>query len=268
MLQNITLDRPLAIIDLETTGLDPQKDRIVEICVLKVRPDGREVQYARRLDPGVPIPPEASAIHGIRDADVAGAPRFADVADDLLALLGGCHLCGFNLQRFDLRMLYAEFARVGRTLPLDGRAVIDAMTLYHRCEPRDLAAAVRFYLGREHEEEHSAAADARATAAVLDAMLARYPDLPRTVVGLHQHISGEDAVDSEGRFVRVEGQVRFAFGKYRGQPLAFVAANAPDYLNWLLGQDFFDDAKRIVREALAEARGSQSTVRRPARSSA
>jgi DNA polymerase-3 subunit epsilon len=262
MLKNLALQRPLAVLDLETTGTDPQKDRIVEVGVLKLWPDGRQERYTRRVNPGIPIPPEASAIHGIRDADVAGAPRFEEVADSLLELLQDCDLCGFNLKRFDLRLLYVELGRVGRTFPLEGRAVIDAMEIFHRYEPRDLAAAVRFYLGRELKGAHSADADSSATAEVLDAMLARYADLPRSVSGLHQHFKDANTVDSSGCFVRVEGQLRFAFGKYRGQALETVAATKPDYLDWMLNQAFFDDAKQLVRDALARARAPADARRR------
>jgi DNA polymerase-3 subunit epsilon len=254
MLLNITLEKPLAVIDLETTGTDPQQDRIVEISILKIQPDGRRSHRTRRLNPGVPIPAAATAVHGITDTDVAGEPRFEQVAQGLLAFLDGCDLCGFNLKRFDLRVLYREFARAGRSLPLEGRAVIDPMEIFHRFEPRDLTAAVRTYLGREHTDGHSAAADAQATAEVLDAMIARYADLPRTVAGLHQHFADPDRVDSDGFFRQVEGKVRFLKGKHRGEPLDVIAATTPGYLEWMLTQSFFEDTKQVVREALTRAR--------------
>jgi DNA polymerase-3 subunit epsilon len=255
MLEHLALDRALAVIDLETTGIDPQKDRIVEIGVLKLLPAGGREQLTRRINPGMPIPPGATAVHGISDADVAGAPRFEEIADALLALLDGCDFCGFNLKRFDLRVLHAEFARAGRTLSLEGRSVIDAMEIFHRYEPRDLGAAVRFYLGREHSGAHSASGDVQATAQVLDAMLARYAGLPRTVTGLHQHFVDPGCVDSDGFFARVGGQLRFAKGKYRGQPLDHVAATRPDYLEWMLRESLFGDTRAIVKEALARASG-------------
>jgi DNA polymerase-3 subunit epsilon len=250
MFKNLKLEKPLAIIDLETTGIDPQSDRIVEMGILKVTPEGRRCQRVLRLNPGIPIPPGATAVHGITDADVEEEPRFADVAADLIDLLDGCDLCGFNLKRFDLRLLHVEFIRAGKLWSLAGRAIVDAMEIFLAYEKRNLAAAVRFYCNREHENPHSAGADVRATAEVLDAMLERYADLPRTTAGLHQHFKDPNAVDSSGYFVQVEGQVRFAFGKYRGQPLDAVARAKPDYLRWMLDQDFFDDTKAIVREAL------------------
>jgi DNA polymerase-3 subunit epsilon len=249
--KNLKLERPLAVLDLETTGKDPKTDHIVEISVRVLHPDGREVHRVRRLNPGVPIPPEATAVHGITDADVAAEPRFAQVAAGLLKLLDGCDLAGYNLEKFDLRLLYAEFRRAGRTLPLDGRAVVDVMRLFHLCEPRDLSAAVKHFLRRDHVHAHSAEADTQATAEVLDAMLVRYPDLPRTVAELQQLLKSPNTVDSSGAFIRVNGEVRCTLPKHRGRPLDFVAATDPRYLEWMLAEPFFDDTKALVREALA-----------------
>ncbi len=264
MLTNLSLERPLAIIDLETTGTDAKTDRIVEISVLKIQPDGQRTHRTRRLNPGRPIPPEATSVHGITDADIAGEPRFEQVVDSLLSFLEGCDFCGFNPKRFDLRMLYGEVSRAGRKLILEGRAIIDAMEIFHRQEPRDLAAAVRMYLGRDHQDSHSAAADVLATAEILDAMVAHYPDLPRSAAGLHQHFMDAESVDSEGFFRRLEGEVRFRKGKYRGTPLAAIAAADPGYLEWMLGQDFYEDTKAVARDALAAARSSRPVARRAA----
>jgi DNA polymerase-3 subunit epsilon len=253
MLKNVNLTRPLAVIDLETTGTDPQKDRIVEISVLKIVPARQQIHRTRRLNPGISIPAAATAIHGITDADVVGEPRFDQVADALLAFFEGCDFCGFNLKRFDLRMLHSEFTRAGRKLVLAGRALIDPMEIFHRQEPRDLSAAVRTYLGREHTHGHSAAADAAATAEVLDAMMACYPDLPRNIIALHQHFNDPDQIDSDGFFVKVQGEIRFAKGKHRGSPLGAVASADPGYLEWMLNQSFFEDTKAVVREVLATA---------------
>jgi DNA polymerase III subunit epsilon len=250
MLHNLALRRPIAVLDLETTGINTQTDRAVEISVLKVWPVRSSEQYTRRLNPGIPIPAEATAIHGITDADVIGEPRFGDVADELLAWLDGCDLCGFNIKRFDLQMLYNEFRRSGRSFPLEGRALIDPQQIFHADERRDLTAAVRFFLDREHTDGHTAAADVLATAAILDAMLVRYADLPRDIEGLHAHFQDASAVDAAGFFTRVAGEVRFVNGKYRGQPVDVIARTCPDYLDWMLSQDFFDDTKAVARDAL------------------
>jgi DNA polymerase-3 subunit epsilon len=239
------------VLDLETTGVDPQTDRIVEVSVLKILPGGNRQHHTRRLNPGIPIPATATAIHGITDADVAGEPSFRQVATALEAFLRGCDLCGFNIKRFDLRLLYAEFQRAGVPFDLEGRALVDPQEIFHHFERRDLTAAVRFYLDRAHDEAHSAAADVLATAEVLDAMLGRYAELPRSAEDLHVHFKDPKAVDSNGKFVRVNNEIRFAFGKYKGQPLAVVARESPGYLRWMLSGDFFSDTKDLVRQALA-----------------
>ena len=260
MFKNLILSRPLAVIDLETTGTNPQFDRIVEISVLKVSPGAPPEHRTRRLNPGVPIPAEAHQIHGIGDADVAGEPTFRDVAAGLLALLDGCDLCGFNMKRFDLPILVAEFRRAGAELSLDGRVVIDPMEIFHRYEPRDLAAAVRFYVGRDHVGGHSAKADVLATAEVLDAMLVRYDDLPREVDAIANYTKDPGQVDAGRRLRRVNGEVRITFGRFRGQPLAAVARREPDYLRWVLGGDFPDDLKAVVRDALAAVAAASAAV--------
>ena len=227
MFKNLVLQRPLAVLDVETTGTDTQQDRIIEIAIVRILPNGKRARVTRRINPEVPIPASATEVHGITDADVAGEPTFAEVASELLAFLDGCDLCGFNLKRFDLRMLHLEFGRAGLELPLTGRAILDVMEIFHTYEKRDLAAAVRFYCARDHEGAHAAGADVMATAEVLDAMLARYEDLPRTTDELHQYFRDPNAADSSGYFVRLEGRVQFTFGKHRGQPLDVVARPSP-----------------------------------------
>ncbi|MGP0064777.1 MAG: exonuclease domain-containing protein [Isosphaeraceae bacterium] len=251
MLMNLVLERPLAVLDLETTGVDPKVDRIVEISVLKILTDGSTVQRTRRLNPGIPIPAEATDIHGICDADVRDEPRFSQVAGGLLFFLDGCDLCGFNLKRFDLRILLGEYARAGMAFPLDGRFIIDPMEIFHERERRDLTAAVKFYCGQNHEGAHGAAQDTRATAAVLDTMLARYQDLPRSVSGLHDLFQESIPADSEGKFTRSREGLIMNFGPHRGQSLDQVSRENPGFLRWMLGKEFGEDVKDIVRAALA-----------------
>ena len=251
MLKNIRLDRPLAVLDLETTGTDPKLDRIIEISILKVRPDGGHDHRTRRVNPGVPIPPQATAIHGISDDDVAGSPTFRAIAPGLVRFLDGCDLAGFNILNFDLRLLAAEFNRVGLVFPVAGRRIIDACRIYHQREPRDLTAALKFYCGLEHEGAHGAAADVLATTAILDAQVARYADLPRTIEGLHAHCNDANAIDMSGMFGRDEdGVIVFIRGKYKGRSLSDIAASKPDYLEWMQREDFYDDTKAIAAEAL------------------
>ncbi len=246
------LTRPIVCFDLETTGVDPATDRIVQISVLRVEPDGSRQVRTRKINPGRPIPPEATAVHGIRDEDVADAPTFRRIAKGLLDLLDGADLAGFNVSRFDIPLLDREFRDCGLSLGLDQRRIVDAMTIFHRMEPRDLSAATKFYLGREHSGAHDAEADVVASFEVLEAQLERYGDLPRSVDELDAWIRQvpENAADPDGKFVHEDGKVVFNFGRHKGKPLAEVAASAPDYLQWILGSDFPEDAKRFVREVL------------------
>ncbi len=254
MLRNIALERPLAVLDLETTGVDPKVDRIVEISVLKLAPGAEPDHRTRRVNPGVPIPPEASAVHGITDDDVADMPTFRAIAPGLARYLDGCDLCGFNILKYDLRLLAAEYNRVDVAFPIAGRKVVDACHIFHRREPRDLSAAYRFYCGLDHEGAHGAAADVLATLAILDAQVSRYADLPRTIDGLHEHCADPRALDMSGMFARAdEGQVVFIMGKYKGRTLDDIARSKPDYLQWMIGADYFDDTKSIVSDALRRA---------------
>jgi len=249
MLESLKLERALAFFDLETTGVDVETDRIVEISVLRVDPDGSFETRTRRVNPERPIPPEATAIHGIRDEDVRDESPFRELAGPLLKFLGDADLAGFNIQRFDVPLLDREFRDCGRDLGVAQRRIVDAMTVFHRKEPRDLTAAVAFFLGREHAGAHSAEADVVATAEVLQAQLERYSDLPRTVNGLDGWLRG-DAVDRDGKFVWQNGEVVFAFGKKRGQRLRDVAAVERDYLQWMCHADFPAETRAIVRRAL------------------
>lgn len=250
------LTRPLVFLDLETTGLNVGSDRIVELAVIRVSPQGDVLEAVRRFNPGIPISPEATAVHGITDADVASEPPFSARARSLVELLEPCDLGGFNIRRFDLPMLLAEFRRAGVQFSVTDRRLIDAQVIFHRQEPRDLSAAARFYLGREHEEAHTALGDIRTTAAVLAAQLERYPGLPRDLDGLHAYCDEVNPFQTEldRWFLRRSGDLVFQRGKHRGETLMAVAASAPDYLRWMLGaEDMGDEVLQAVREAL-EAR--------------
>ncbi len=245
---NLVLSRPLCVLDLETTGTDTREDRIIEIAVLTVYPDHSIRSFVRRVNPDRPIPPPATAVHGIRDADVAGLPPFASIAPRLFSLLDGCDLAGFGIATFDLPLLVAEFARAGLMFPVIGRAVLDALALYRRREPRDLTAAVKFYLGDDRSGAHTAVADAVNALAVLNAQIHRY-GLPRVPAEIHAAVVD---VDIGGAFRRgPDGGVVFGFGKHRGRPLARVAAEDRGYLHWILRQPFLDDARSLVQAALA-----------------
>lgn len=187
----LNLERPLAFFDLETTGRSTRDDLIIDIAILKIDPIAPQRMLTRRLNPGRAIPSDASAVHGIKDRDVASAPTFQAVAGDLVQFLRGCDLAGFNVRRYDLPLLQNEFQRASVSFDVSDRAVIDAMVIYHTKEPyqhqkpRTLSAAVDYYCGRQHEGAHSAEADTCATLEVLVAQLNQYLDLPREIRGLH-----------------------------------------------------------------------------------
>ena len=254
MLLPFTLDRPLVFLDLETTGLSVSQDRIIELAIIKVMPQGDVLERVRRFNPGMPVPAEATAVHGITDEDLRDEAPFAQRARSLVDLLGDCDLAGFNVRRFDLPLLVAEFRRAGLTFDLDGRRVLDVQAIFHREERRDLSAAARFYLGREHQEAHTALGDIRTSAAVLAAQLARYEHLPKDVLELHQYCDEYLPMESElERWFRSEsdGARVFRRGKHRGRTLADVAAHEPDYLSWMLSaEDMDEEVLDAVRRAL------------------
>lgn len=246
----MNLTRPLVFFDLETTSADPATARIVQMAFIKQRPNGIVSEWQSLVNPGCPIPPEATEVHGITDLDVLAAPAFANIATLIKAALEGCDLGGFNVRRYDIPLLQAEFARVGVEFSMKGRAIVDAMALFHRKEPRDLSAAVKFYCGEEMKDAHDAMADVKATMRVLDAQLGRYADLPADVAGLHE-VGAGDAVDLEGKFRWEKGEPVLTFGKNKGRALKWLAANDASFLRWMLGADFGVEVKGIVREALA-----------------
>lgn len=247
------LDRPMAFFDIETTGLSVTADRIIELALIRLSPQGDILERVRRFNPGIPIPPAATAVHGITDADVAGEAPFSARARSLARLLAPCDLAGFNIRRFDVPFLLAEFARCGIEFDPHGRRMIDIQQIFHREERRDLSAAARFYLGREHEEAHTALGDIRTTAAVLSAQLARYPHVPQDLDGLQAYCDevGRFETEAERWFEEADGRLIFRRGKHRGRFLEEIAAQEVDYLYWMLGaDDMSPDVLRIVRAAL------------------
>jgi DNA polymerase-3 subunit epsilon len=249
------LDRPLVFLDLETTGLSTSHDRIVELAIIKVTPRGDVLERVRRFNPLMPIPAEATAVHGITDEDVRSEATFAQRARSLADLLDGCDLAGFNVRRFDIPMLVAEFRRADVAFDARARRIVDIQAIFHREERRDLSAAARYYLGREHPEAHSALGDIRTSAAVLFAQLERYAHLPRDLAGLHGYCDQVMPMETElERWFQEDaagGRV-FRRGKHRGKSLADVAKNEPDYLSWMLGTEDMDaEVLRVVRAALA-----------------
>ncbi len=250
-MNNLKLTKPLAVIDLETTGLSIDRDRIVEISVLVIAPDGTQTSKTKRVNPGMPIPPEATAIHGITDADVAAAPRFAQIAASFVEFLGDADIAGYNIREFDLPFLAREFERAEKPFSAEGRAVVDAMEIFKRKERRDLAAAYRFYCDKSREDLHSADADVQACAEILDAQLGRYDDLPREPAAIDALFRrGSPGLDTGGKFAWQGTDVVVNFGKMKGVPLRRIAAEDRSYLEWIIAKDFAPDAKEIARRAL------------------
>ncbi len=251
----LTLDRPLVCLDLEATGVWVESDRIVQIALARIAPDGDVREWSSLVNPGQPIPAETSAVHGIHDADVAAAPTFAALTTTLTELLGGCDLAGYNVQRFDRRLLAAEFRRAGVPDPTAGARVLDAYTIFVRQEQRTLDAALRFYGVADafaSRRAHDARSDVAATVAVLAAQLGAYPALPRSVEALHGwlHPRGADWIDDDGKLVWKDGVATVAFGSGGGRSLADLAATDRGFLEWVLRKDFSEQVKRIVRDAL------------------
>ena len=246
---NLNLKRPIVFFDLETTGVDTSKDRIVEISMIKVWPDGKEEVKTRRINPEMPIPAEATAVHGITDADVADAPRFAQVAKSLEEFIRGCDFGGFNSNRFDLPMLVEEFMRAGLNVDLKRRRFIDVQNIFHKKEQRTLVAAYKFYCDKSLDEAHSAEADTRATYEVLKAQLDRYDDLENDVDALADYSSRGEAADYAGRILYDEKGVEvFGFGKYKGRSVAEVFREEPSYYAWMMNGDFPLYTKKVITE--------------------
>lgn len=252
-------DRPVAFFDLETTGLSLSRDRIVELALIRISPQGDVLEKVRRVNPEMPIPPEAAAVHGITDDVVVDEPTFRAVAKDLARILEPCDLGGFNIRRFDLPILLAEFRRAGVAFDIKDRRLIDMKMIFHREEPRDLSAAARFYLDRDHQDAHTALGDIRTTAAVLAAQMERYPHLPRDLDGLHAYCDEMDPFRTEFDrwFAEESGGLRFMRGKHKGSLIEEVASSSPDYLEWMLGADDMPtEVLDVVRSALDRASGN------------
>ena len=250
------LSRPLVVFDLETTGINSRRDRIIELSAVRMNPDGTEEARTWLVNPGVPIPPETTAIHGYDDARVANCPTFAQVADEIVAFFRDADLAGFNSDRFDIPCLVEEFARTGRLFNVKNRRRVDVMRIYHHFERRDLAAAVRFYLGRDHQDAHSAAADARATVEILKEQLARYDALPKDPAGIESVVSPADpyATDEKKTFRWVNGELLVNFGKKKGERLLDLMHGERSFLRWIVNGDFPPEARAICL-GLLEGRG-------------
>ncbi len=252
--EKLKLTRPLAIFDIESTGLNPRADRIVELSVVRVEVDGSTTVKTWLVNPEMPIPPEVSAIHHITDSDVKNCLPFSMIVDEVDTLIAGCDLGGYNVLHFDIPMLEEEFIRCGRSLDTEMRHVIDAQKIFHKREPRDLSAAVRLFCGREHEGAHGAEADTLATLDVIIGQFERYGDLPDSIEEIEREYNNLDPanVDRTGRFRWENGEVIINFGKKKGSKLReFIkTSEGTSFLKWMLKSDFPIDARRIAQDAL------------------
>ena len=243
----LKLTKPIVFFDLETTGTNITDDRIVEISYIKVYPDGREESRTLRINPGRPIPPEATAVHHISDADVANAPLFEQVAGSLAAVFTDVDIAGFNSNRFDLPLLAEEFLRAQVDIDLSRLRAIDVQVLYHKREPRTLSAAYKFYCGSDLENAHSALADTRATYEVLKAQLDHYSDMENDMEALSKESCFTNNVDFAGRIVYDENDREvFNFGKYKGMPVDAVLDRDPGYYGWMMNGDFSLNTKQVL----------------------
>jgi len=248
----IKLDRPLIVFDIEATGISPRADRIIELAAIRIEPDGSEVNGYWLLNPGVPIPVETTAIHGITDDIVRDQPTFKDKALEILTFFGDADLAGFNAGRFDIPMLAEEFTRAGIPFDPDRRRLLDAQRIFHTKEPRDLSAALKFYCDRTHNDAHGAEADVRATLDVICGQFKRYQDLPKDMEALDRTFNPIDPfnADRSGRLRWVDGELTVNFGKKKGTRIKDLAKDDPGFLKWIIKNDFPQDTRQICENAL------------------
>lgn len=261
---NLTLQRPLAVFDLETTGINVTQDRIVEIAIVKVHPDGTEEEYYKRINPTVPIPKESSEIHGIYDEHIKDAPTFAAQADELAAFIGDADLAGYNSNKFDIPVLAEEFLRCNHAFDVRSRKFVDVQNIFHKMEQRTLAAAYQFYCQQSMENAHNALYDTRVTLDVFKAQLERYQDLAKTVEGLSEFSrqGNVEWYDFAGRLAKnAKGQVMYNFGKHKGKTVEEIFDTEPGYYGWMLDADFPLYTKQLLREEMERIKSAKRAAR-------
>ncbi|HTL10528.1 MAG TPA: 3'-5' exonuclease [Chitinophagaceae bacterium] len=246
----LKLTRPLAFIDLETTGINLGSDRIVEIGMIKVLPDGNRSAKRKLLNPEIPIPVASSDIHGITNEMVKDAPTFKQAAGDIRQFLDNCDLSGYNSNRFDIPMLMEEFLRADVEFDMKGRKLVDVQKVFHMMEQRTLTAAYKFYCQKDLDGAHSAEVDARATMEILEAQVARYPQIGNTVDSIIKFTGEEVIVDFARRFIMDKGVEVFNFGKHKGRPVTEVLKAEPQYYDWMMRGDFPLHTKQKLTEIL------------------
>jgi len=244
----LQLKKPIAFIDLETTGVNLGTDRIVEIAIVKILTDGSRSVKRKLLNPEMPIPKACSDIHGITDEMVKDAPTFKQVAHELKQMLDGCDLAGYNSNRFDIPLLMEEFLRAQVEFDMRNRKLLDVQNVFHKMEPRTLGAAYRFYCNKVLEGAHGAEVDASATVEILTAQLERYPELGNSVDSILKLIGEDQIVDFARRFIMQNGVEVFNFGKFKGRPVCDVLKAEPQYYDWMMKGDFPQHTKQKLTE--------------------
>ena len=247
---NIKLEKPLAFLDLETTGVNVSKDKIVEIAIIKISPDNSRAEYVKRINPGIPIPLETSEIHGIYDFDVINAPTFSAVAKEIEQFIKGCDLGGFNSNKFDIPLLVEEFYRCEIDIDIQSRKLIDVQNIFHKMEQRTLVAAYQFYCNKELNNAHSALADTAATLDVFLAQLDKYENLEKDMDFLHEFsIQGLKTMDFAKRIaIDKDNNYLINFGKHKGKKVVDVFKKEPSYYSWILSGDFTTNTKNCFTE--------------------
>lgn len=260
MTHQLALKKPLAFFDLETTGINVAKDRIIEICVVKAMPNGETVSKSQRVNPGIPIPLESSLIHGIYDDDIKDAPPFKAIARTFAQFMEGCDLAGFNSNRFDVPLLVEEFLRANVDFDMKNRRMVDAQRIFHLMEPRNLSAAYRFYCNKELIGAHGAEADTIASFEVLNAQVQRYKGMVAKTdsgqdvvfendIDMLHSLTANNNVDLAGRIITNDkGEEVFNFGKHKGLPVLDVLKKEPSFYDWILKGEFPLDTKRRLTE--------------------
>ncbi len=245
----LNLKNPLLFFDIESTGLNIAKDRIVEICALKVLPNGDQEIKTRRINPTIPISKEASEIHGISDEDVKDCPTFTQVAKSLASWMSGCDIAGYNSLRFDIPLLAEEFLRADVDFDFRKRKLIDVQNIFHKMEKRTLVAAYKFYCQKDLTNAHSAEADTIATYEVLKSQLDKYPELENDMEFLSEFSAKMRNVDYAGRIILDDNDVpTISFGKHKGRPVTDVLKKEPSYYDWIMKGDFTLDTKRVLTD--------------------
>lgn len=246
----LQLTRPIAFIDLETTGINISTDKIVEIAIVKIAIDGSKIVKRKLINPQMPIPAASSVIHGITNEMVKDAPTFKQAANEIKQFIENCDLAGYNSNRFDIPMLIEEFLRAGLEFNVDDKKLLDVQKVFHMMEQRTLGAAYKFYCNKQLENAHSAEVDATATWEILEAQVERYAQIGKTVESIVKFTGEDDIVDFARRFVKENGVEIFNFGKHKGKPVTQVLKEEPQYYDWMMKGDFPMNTKQKLTEIL------------------